>query len=431
MAFEDMMNLPALLSLMTAGGGGQQVKVPQVRSRSPYGGPAGQLPEGNAPDPLSHMGLSDALALAFLPHALPLLNAVSQMRNAHQDRELALKDREFRRQQIEKQQTLDELNQKRQDAQTKLNILQQGGRVLPSGPVTQMAEAISNRPTVDVPGIGGVEMPNQQEQLTKLAGQERAKQQMALEGKVTEAKTLQPILHPSTPIELPGLGKVSIQNEHLPTVLKTLADMSNDKYAAHSFEKDDAGNVTFVGIDAKTKQPVKIGLGAIGTTKTVGEEGKITPAHRDVLSTEFEKLKAEAGQANADYQAVAALPLNPKTSLRQSTDSKGVVKDLSPAEYKTWLGDVSRKADDAKNKFEAAKKRAVGAGFTLKPDGEGIEYSIPPTTAKTKTAAASAEGVPDKTGHIPGKSIVEHQGKKYIYRGLNPATGKMKLEAVQ
>lgn len=144
------------------------------------------------------------------------------------------------------------------------------------------------RPLMNTP-IGNYRIPSRMDQRKRAVED----QQIAQAGKFGDAyatATGRAAAEDATAVEMefPEVGKVKVPRAQIVNAIKAQQDLKANKYSAHSFQKDDQGNTTFVGIPQNGGEPVKIPLGQIGTSNsTSGKEPLPTNAEVEALMNEW------------------------------------------------------------------------------------------------------------------------------------------------
>lgn len=136
---------------------------------------------------------------------------------------------------------------------------------------------------------------------------------------------------------------------------------------------------------------------------------KGSDSHPDVQA--FQQM-VEDGLVDADGMAD-----NPKYA--------GAVSDAEGSYKSMGYSDAEAK--------EKAAARVQGKGIAPKipvtklPQYQGAKVAAKAKGGQNKLAPAK----PDQHGYIVGQSTIEREGKRYIYRGVNPSNGKLKWEKVE
>src|SRR6185503_1403488 len=219
-------------------------------------------------------------ALLSNPRALQIMQYVQQLGAQKEERD--------RRRQIF-QMDLEDRQRQRAHEDLATAITLHGAGLMPSPATTPEADlkvrqAFNMDPSVyrEPIQVGGktYRFPSQSDQ------EERAleKQQTAAAGEYQKAYSTakgRAAGEDATAVEMDfgDAGKIKVPRTQFISALRLQQDLKANKYSAHTFQKDDNGNTTFVGIPQNGGEPVKVSLGAIGTTKTVktNSGGIMTP----------------------------------------------------------------------------------------------------------------------------------------------------------
>lgn len=182
------------------------------------------------------------------------------------------------------------------------------------------------------------------------------------------------------------------------------------------YEEDNAGNVTKIITDPKTGEET--------SRESLGKIGKGTADPN--LNIHF---------VTDDNGNTTKIVTNPKTGEEVSRTSVG----------KIGKSDAGGTSSSNLTKIESEVRAAEAKADELERQAANTDDSVTKRQAIAARADANAkkkqlkflrkrggqkQAEVDASGHAPGETIT-FQGKQYIYRGMNPNTGKMMLEPIQ
>jgi hypothetical protein len=222
---------------------------------------------------LTNPNWADALFFGFNPNALHLVNALVGNQRDREERafrhQQAERDYDLRKQVYDRQAKAAEINQ--QDADTNLQLkLHDAGAIKGNpdlekaltdalGPPTDPRQLINTR-------VGAHYLPTEKEQRQKYLEQKRAERGIQVDADLDKEARKQELT--TTEIEIPGVGPVNIPNASVARTQQIVEGLGTQKFSAHRFIENRAtGEVTFIGIDAKTGEHVTVPLGTIGTRR--------------------------------------------------------------------------------------------------------------------------------------------------------------------
>jgi hypothetical protein len=238
----------------------------------------------------------------------PILKGI-QLRQMLDDIKFRKELRERQKQEFDLDLQARKRQQAMQDFQTAITLEKIGAIPAMPGDTGQndaaIAQAVNitpeNRRRMMPSPIGNYRLPSEMDVRNKALrlGDTEAEIEYAKEYAGAKGKAAGTVAEGTIPVTYPAIGDqpsvtVQVPRSQYPTAIKTLRELQSDSFGAHSFQKDDDGNVTFVGIPKGGGEPKKVALGPIGT-KGGAEKGMSDPEKRARA-----QIKAKA-RASRDY----------------------------------------------------------------------------------------------------------------------------------
>jgi hypothetical protein len=246
---------------------------------------------------LLNPSFGDALFMGLNPQVMQMVNAIlgiehdreeRNFRHQQADREYGLREKQFAR-----QQSVDERNQQDADTDLQLKLHDAGarkGNAALEDALTKALGAPEDPRALVKTRFGDQYLPTERERRRQFLEQKRAERGVELDAEEEKERRRQ--LLTTTEMEIPGVGKVRIPNGSVPTARKTILEIGKKKFSASSFQRDDDGNITFVGVDADTGEKITVPFGRIGTTKSASEKA---PPHAILKGRARTELLKERG----------------------------------------------------------------------------------------------------------------------------------------